>query len=190
MFYDICGRTQHENWTFQMSALHVVLSKEQFAPSEPYMTLMLPHMPKKKKIHGVLTCSDMTHAATHAPPIADTVHKEPGPWIDDPSRRLAIDDFHPAVMGKVQQQNNNNNNTGESNTEFSLEKVKGTWKRCPAKNANTEASECVSAAKMWVHPCSACIERCRALSNFFIYYYYFVSLYLFFFFQINMFLWK
>ncbi|XP_075904076.1 2-epi-5-epi-valiolone synthase [Nelusetta ayraudi] len=51
------------------------------------------------------------------------------------------------MMGKVQQQNyNNNNNTGESKSEFSLEKVKGTWKRCPA---NTEAGECVSAAKIF-----------------------------------------
>lgn len=71
-------------------------------------------------------------------------------WAPGLSSRPTL---HLAAMGKVQQQNyNNNNNTGESKSEFSLEKVKGTWKRCPAKKANTEASECVSAAKMWVHP--------------------------------------
>lgn len=49
-------------------------------------------------------------------------------------------------MGKVHLEDD----TEEKNTEFSLVRVKGTWKRTLEKKVNKDAADCVSAAKMWV----------------------------------------
>lgn len=48
-------------------------------------------------------------------------------------------------MGKVHQEDND---TKENKTEFSLVRVKGTWKCKVGKKANKESGDCISAAKM------------------------------------------
>lgn len=50
-------------------------------------------------------------------------------------------------MGKVHLEDDD---TKELKTEFSLVKVKGTWKRKQGKKVTKETADCVSAAKMWV----------------------------------------
>ncbi len=50
-------------------------------------------------------------------------------------------------MGKVHLEDND---TKEEKTEFSLVRVKGTWKRKVGKKVNNDTVDCVSAAKIWV----------------------------------------
>lgn len=50
-------------------------------------------------------------------------------------------------MGKAHLRDND---TKEKKTEFSLVRVKDTWKRKPGKKVNKDKVDCVSAAKMWV----------------------------------------